>query len=498
MSVDAAFALETFQQDLVNVPEEVAHYLEEMKTKDVKIVTLRRRIQHHDNQIQKHIRAHGSLSENPKEAANSTKIISDYEQAMKLQEEKCELAHKLNDLIIRHVRKLDCEIKKLQNEGALAAGTEPIVLSSIQALNQQLAAAAATSANHSHARSHVSAGQAVAMQTQAQAQAQAAQARQIAAQNAMSQQATIQALKHRSSLANVTAAASLAAAHANGRYPMEYSGLPAAAMVGLNGSKGAGSPVVVGPGGAVAGMSGMTASMAQEILNANMAAGMSPGSAGGQRPSKRMKVGSSNSTPTRTTPGLMNGQGNSMVGATVPAAAVVAGGPNGASLGVRGTSPAIRATPGTNSGPGGGSSNSIVVGEYAKKEGERHSSAGGVGLGPNGGALSRNGVHHPHHHGGAHGHGPGNGFSGPGADRKHKNHDENKPEDDEEEEENNDSALYCFCQQVSYGDMVACDNPDCRYEWFHYGCVGLKAPPSGVWYCSQQCQEKVQSKKSRK
>ena len=32
---------------------------------------------------------------------------------------------------------------------------------------------------------------------------------------------------------------------------------------------------------------------------------------------------------------------------------------------------------------------------------------------------------------------------------------------------------YCICNQVSYGDMVACDNDDCPYEWFHYPCVGI-------------------------
>ncbi|XP_052207783.1 PHD finger protein ING1 isoform X1 [Diospyros lotus] len=44
---------------------------------------------------------------------------------------------------------------------------------------------------------------------------------------------------------------------------------------------------------------------------------------------------------------------------------------------------------------------------------------------------------------------------------------------------------YCFCNQVSYGEMVACDNPDCKIEWFHYGCVGLKDQPKGKWYCSE-------------
>ncbi|XP_036824826.1 inhibitor of growth protein 5 isoform X3 [Oncorhynchus mykiss] len=26
---------------------------------------------------------------------------------------------------------------------------------------------------------------------------------------------------------------------------------------------------------------------------------------------------------------------------------------------------------------------------------------------------------------------------------------------------------YCLCHQVSYGEMIGCDNPDCPIEWFH-------------------------------
>ncbi|CAG9769619.1 unnamed protein product [Ceutorhynchus assimilis] len=44
---------------------------------------------------------------------------------------------------------------------------------------------------------------------------------------------------------------------------------------------------------------------------------------------------------------------------------------------------------------------------------------------------------------------------------------------------------YCLCNQVSYGDMVACDNEECPSEWFHYPCVGISAPPKGKWYCPQ-------------
>ncbi|VEL25963.1 unnamed protein product [Protopolystoma xenopodis] len=43
--------------------------------------------------------------------------------------------------------------------------------------------------------------------------------------------------------------------------------------------------------------------------------------------------------------------------------------------------------------------------------------------------------------------------------------------------------IYCFCHQVSFGEMVACDNPSCPYEWFHFGCVGLKEDPVGQWFC---------------
>ncbi|ANZ75198.1 BA75_02864T0 [Komagataella pastoris] len=62
-----------------------------------------------------------------------------------------------------------------------------------------------------------------------------------------------------------------------------------------------------------------------------------------------------------------------------------------------------------------------------------------------------------------------------------------------------EDELYCFCQQVSFGDMIACDNPDCKYEWFHYDCVGLTAqPPSGIWYCPDCKNDQSVRKRDRK
>uniref|UniRef100_A0A2D4K3G7 Inhibitor of growth protein n=1 Tax=Micrurus paraensis TaxID=1970185 RepID=A0A2D4K3G7_9SAUR len=49
---------------------------------------------------------------------------------------------------------------------------------------------------------------------------------------------------------------------------------------------------------------------------------------------------------------------------------------------------------------------------------------------------------------------------------------------------------YCLCHQVSYGEMIGCDNPDCPIEWFHFACVDLTTKPKGKWYCPRCAQEK--------
>lgn len=42
---------------------------------------------------------------------------------------------------------------------------------------------------------------------------------------------------------------------------------------------------------------------------------------------------------------------------------------------------------------------------------------------------------------------------------------------------------YCSCNNVSYGEMIGCDNMNCVIEWYHFGCVGLRTKPKGKWYC---------------
>ena len=49
---------------------------------------------------------------------------------------------------------------------------------------------------------------------------------------------------------------------------------------------------------------------------------------------------------------------------------------------------------------------------------------------------------------------------------------------------------YCLCHQVSYGEMIGCDNLDCPIEWFHFACVGLTTKPKGKWFCPKCNQDK--------
>lgn len=42
-----------------------------------------------------------------------------------------------------------------------------------------------------------------------------------------------------------------------------------------------------------------------------------------------------------------------------------------------------------------------------------------------------------------------------------------------------DELRYCYCNGVSYGEMVGCDHDECSREWFHLACVGLRVAPEG-------------------
>ena len=70
---------------------------------------------------------------------------------------------------------------------------------------------------------------------------------------------------------------------------------------------------------------------------------------------------------------------------------------------------------------------------------------------------------------------------------------------DAETDEGDDEPRYCYCNEVSYGQMVACDNDACPREWFHLPCVQLEKAPVGrtKWFCSDECQEQHAKSKAK-
>ncbi|VEN59115.1 unnamed protein product [Callosobruchus maculatus] len=60
---------------------------------------------------------------------------------------------------------------------------------------------------------------------------------------------------------------------------------------------------------------------------------------------------------------------------------------------------------------------------------------------------------------------------------------EESPPREEEAVIDPDEPTYCLCDQISYGEMIMCDNDLCPIEWFHFSCVTLTTKPKGKWFC---------------
>ncbi|ANB14939.1 histone acetyltransferase YNG2 [Sugiyamaella lignohabitans] len=302
----------------------------------MKFYETRKRIQQRDNQIHKFIRANGSLADNPKEAAAYPKIRADFEKAMGIQQAKCDLANTGLYIISKQVKKLNDDIKKLEEEGLLAP--------------------ASPSASNGLYSSY----------------------------NTDSAPSTRQ------------------------------------------GSVPAGRESTHGPG-ATSGRSGALASSRMASSTA-----ITAGISGSDRKRGSPAPGASRSSTPMASARPSKRQRLAMV-AMDDDLSTAASSPNGVSV------------KHTSNRPLGASSAAVM------------NSANGLGVPMSGGVGSHNG-----------------GLTS--AVR--------------EEEE----VLYCTCQQVSFGNMVACDNPDCQYEWFHYDCVGLKEPPSGTWYCPTCTKERKEAR----
>ena len=59
---------------------------------------------------------------------------------------------------------------------------------------------------------------------------------------------------------------------------------------------------------------------------------------------------------------------------------------------------------------------------------------------------------------------------------------------------NNGDEQWCYCREVESGEMIGCDNPDCRIQWFHTACLRITRIPKGNWYCPECHKERRKNK----
>lgn len=117
-----------------------------------------------------------------------------------------------------------------------------------------------------------------------------------------------------------------------------------------------------------------------------------------------------------------------------------------------------------------------------KKKKKTRGAAGTVGgVGGGGGAAGGGG-------GGGAGAGGGGGNGGASNSNQQSgvNNQNNRDRDDTppvEEPIDPDEPTYCLCDQISFGEMILCDNDLCPIEWFHFSCVSLLSKPKGKWFC---------------
>lgn len=79
----------------------------------------------------------------------------------------------------------------------------------------------------------------------------------------------------------------------------------------------------------------------------------------------------------------------------------------------------------------------------------------------------------------------------PAANKKRKRSTDRGGNGKEEALSSEHDRRYCYCDEVSSGEMVACDGDQCGKEWFHLECLGLTSPPkSDTWYCNE-CSPRV-------
>ncbi|KAI0390511.1 hypothetical protein F5Y17DRAFT_54765 [Xylariaceae sp. FL0594] len=436
---DPAVILEEFIHRTANLPEEIRFIQDEIADKDRSFHECQKTIEESDNKIQRWIRSNGSHQHNPREAQLREIIRENFARAEKLADQKVALSLKAQTLFDKHLRQLDIQIKQLSDRGE-PGFTDPDEIPSL------IRPSAANNSNTSVRVLSVTTNNSTPL-------------------NPILNNATPTTAR----LSSSQARAAQAQAHVSSSAPAS----PAASMI-LNRNQRESS---AGPGSGVPKRGPRT----------GLGIGSLPANSSGLARHSSLGPG----TPKAGTPGA-----SSRAGSTGPKGVSKA---SSAGAGRKGTPGATgRKKPPTakstlsrvkRAGQAKGSPASTADSELSDAESARSSRHG-----------SRAGSGTPNPNGGS--------FSKPNAILGDTDKDEEMPDRDDEDvsvsdaasgmddDEDEEGKRYCLCQAVSYGDMVACDNNSCPYEWFHWSCVGLKSEPQGRWYCPA-CSNDAESLKKK-
>ncbi|KAL1842278.1 hypothetical protein VTJ49DRAFT_5663 [Mycothermus thermophilus] len=488
-TLDPALILDEWINRTQNLPEELRFMQDEIADKDRQYDKLIREIEDRDMRIQKWIKAHGSHHPNPKEEEYRATIRKNFAQAEQLSSEKLALTQKLQQIVDKHIRQLDMQLKMLYDR-AEPGFTDPDELPSLLRPSPANAATNGILRNGASPAPGASATTALNTVTANGVPARVANA-QIRSAQAQQQQ------QHASASAPASPAASMimsrqaresSAGPATKRLPRSNSGLSNLPAT----SSGLARHASLGPGTP---KGGQTASGLQRA-----------GSAGPRATSKgsladRVRKGTPSGTAGRKKGTPAAGGAGSTSGA------VSKSGLSRVKRAAAKNSPSSTADSELSDASSVSDSGSDAVGMRTggrgtpafSRAGSNVAGAGGSGSfhhrSPSGSSALADGSG-----GGQDGPGPsapgGRGETGPGGHHLRNGPTGGDVMEIDEDEEAGDDRKYCSCRNVSWGNMVACDNDECPYEWFHWGCVGLKSEPNGTWYCPE-CSEKLKKKGGR-
>jgi inhibitor of growth protein 3 len=437
-SLDPALILDEWFNRVQNLPEEIRFIQDEIREKDRLQNECLKTAQELDARIQQWIKKNGSHEPNPREPNYTRTILENYDKADKLQNEKITLAEKLNYLYDKNVKNLDIQLKMLYDRQE-PGFTDPDELPSLvraSAANQiQPSGLPATNPitvalnplPNGASQSAIRANPTIRI-TQSQQQAPASAPATPAATIILNRKERETSAGPGSGLPRKAPRSATGLANA----PATSSGLA------RHNSLGPGAP-----------------KLANQHHNAATVNVPRAGSAGPRASSKGGAAGvRKSSTPV---------PGNRKKGTPVPP---------GTKSGLSRVKRASKTSPSSNA-------DSELSDAESGSGDESDTRTGGRGTPA---AASNRGGSGPSNHDGTH---DKEGIARVG-NAGHVRRDRRNLDDDDmdvDDEEAGDDKKYCICQSVSYGDMVACDNDQCPYEWFHWGCVGLKAEPTGTWYC---------------